>query len=80
MEFQGIRFFLTFKIILIRMVSGAYFEAQWVNGMCFGVNEIWVQIYLHYLLSDLGKKTVSLHFRFFTYKIDMNSSYPGLVI
>lgn len=33
-------FFLTFKIILIRMVSGAYFEAQWVNGMCFGVNEI----------------------------------------
>ena len=39
------------------MVSGAYFEAQWVKGVCFGVNQTWIQIYLHYLLSDLGKKT-----------------------
>ena len=33
-------FFLTIKIILIWMASGAYFEAQWVKGVCFGVNQI----------------------------------------
>lgn len=36
MELQGIRLFKN-KIIFIQMVSGAYFEAQWIKACALGL-------------------------------------------